>query len=56
MARYNPAERALVASRQALLATPDWGVVSIRLGLPAWAVVAMGLVATTAFRAYQRAT
>ena len=51
---YNPVDWAVVASRQALSADPDWNAVLIRLaGLLAVAVVT-GFVATRAFRSYQR--
>lgn len=54
VARWNPVDWAVVASREALSAAPDWGAVGYRLlGL---AVVALVLTAaaTRAFRAYQR--
>jgi ABC-2 type transport system permease protein len=55
VARYNPVDWASTASREALSAGTDWGVVLPRLGaLTAFAVV-MAWLATRAFRAYQRA-
>jgi ABC-2 type transport system permease protein len=51
---WNPVDWAVVASREALSADPDWSAVFIRLGgLFAVAVVA-GFIATRAFRSYQR--
>lgn len=51
---YNPVDWAVVASREALSADPDWAAVWPRLGgLLAVAVVAVWL-ATRAFRSYQR--
>jgi ABC-2 type transport system permease protein len=53
-ARYNPVDWAVVASREALSASPDWGVVAWRGAfLLAFAVVVAGL-STLAFRSYQR--
>lgn len=54
VARYNPFDWAVVAGREALAASPDWGVVWGRLGLLALAAVVMGWVATQAFRTRQR--
>ncbi|GAA1877974.1 ABC transporter permease [Pseudonocardia ailaonensis] len=54
VARYNPVDWAVVASRQSLAAVPEWGAVLPRLGwLLLLAVVMCGL-ATRAFRSYQR--
>jgi ABC-2 type transport system permease protein len=55
VAAYNPVDWAVVASRQALSADPDWSMVWIRLaGLAAVALVT-GWIATRAFRSYQKA-
>ncbi|MCO7275339.1 MULTISPECIES: ABC transporter permease [Cellulosimicrobium] len=54
VARYNPFDWAVVAGREALAASPDWGVVWGRLGLLALAAVVMGWLATQAFRTRQR--
>jgi ABC-2 type transport system permease protein len=54
VARYNPVNWAVVASREALLANPDWSVVWSRMGcLLAFAAV-MAWLATRAFGSYQR--
>jgi ABC-2 type transport system permease protein len=54
VAAYNPVDWAVVASRQALSADPDWSMVWIRLaGLAAVALVT-GWIATRAFRSYQK--
>jgi ABC-2 type transport system permease protein len=56
VAKYNPLEWAVVAGREALTSPDvDWGVVLSRLGLLALLLVACFVVATRAFRAYQRA-
>ena len=52
--RYNPLDWAVVVSRQALSASPDWGAVWPRLGALAVLALVMGWLATRAFRAYQR--
>lgn len=54
VARYNPVDWAVVASRQALGGNPDWGIVWSRLGLLALVGAALAFLATRAFRAYQR--
>jgi ABC-2 type transport system permease protein len=54
VARYNPVDWACTASRAALSAGTDWGVVLPRLGCLAALAVAMGWLATRAFRTYQR--
>lgn len=51
---YNPVDWAVVASREALSASPDWSDVLARLGGLAVVAVAMGWVATRAFKAYQK--
>jgi len=53
-ARVNPVDWAVVASRQALSANPDWGAVGVRLGLLAALATVMAWLATRAFGAYQR--
>jgi ABC-2 type transport system permease protein len=53
-ARFNPVDWAVVASRQALSAAPDWGSVGRHsLYLVAFALV-VGWLSTRAFRTYQR--
>jgi ABC-2 type transport system permease protein len=54
IARFNPVEWAVVAGREALRATPDWATVWAHLGLLAGLAVVMTVLATRAFRAYQR--
>jgi ABC-2 type transport system permease protein len=54
VARYNPVEWAVVASRQALAANPQWGAVWPRLGLLLTLAAAMAWLATRAFGSYQR--
>jgi ABC-2 type transport system permease protein len=56
IARYNPVDWAVVVSRQALAAEPDWGAALPRLGCLALLAVGMAWLATRAFRAYQRST
>lgn len=51
---YNPVDWAVVASREALSADPDWSGVLTRLGGLLAVALVMGWVATRAFRAYQR--
>lgn len=55
-ARYNPLDWAVVVSREALSASPDWGAVWPRVAALAALSLAMGWVATKAFAAYQRST
>jgi len=55
VARYNPVNWAVEASRQALSADTDWGVVWSRTGWLIAAALAMALVATRAFGAYRKA-
>lgn len=55
-AKFNPVDWAGVASREALLAAPDWGVVLGRGGLLVVLAIVMSWVATQAFRSYQRST
>jgi ABC-2 type transport system permease protein len=54
VARFNPVDWAVVSSRQALSASPDWGVVGGRLALLAAVAAASSWLATRAFRVYQR--
>lgn len=51
---YNPVDWAVVASRQALSADPDWSAVLIRLGGLFVVAIVAGFIATRAFRSYQR--
>lgn len=53
VARYNPVDWAVVASRQALSASTQWGAVWPRLGFLAALATAMAWLATRAFRSYQ---
>lgn len=53
-ATYNPLDWAVVVSREALSAVPDWASVWSRLGALAGLAVVMSWLATTAFGAYQR--
>ena len=54
VARFNPLDWAVVASRSALGSSPDWALVWSRLGLLAMLALLMGWLATRAFGAYQR--
>lgn len=54
IARYNPVDWAVVASRQALFAGSDWGAVWSRLGALIALAAAMAWLGTRAFRSYQR--
>ncbi|TKG69181.1 ABC transporter permease [Prauserella endophytica] len=54
VARFNPVDWAAVASREALTADPDWGVVAWRAGLLLALAALLGWLATRAFRSYQR--
>jgi ABC-2 type transport system permease protein len=53
-AAFNPVDWAVVASREALDASPDWSVIGGRLGLLSAAAGLMALFATRAFAAYRR--
>lgn len=55
VARYNPVDWAVVASREALVASPDWGLTGGRIALLAALAVVMTWLSARAFRAYQRA-
>jgi ABC-2 type transport system permease protein len=54
VARYNPVDWAVVASREALSAHPDWGAAWPRLGLLVALAATMAWLATRAFGSYQR--
>jgi ABC-2 type transport system permease protein len=54
VARYNPVEWTVQAGREALIATPDWGLVLSRAGLLTALCVSCTWLATRAFRTYQR--
>lgn len=54
VARYNPVDWAVVASRATLSGSPDWGAALPRLGCLALLALVMAALATRAFRAYQR--
>lgn len=53
-ARYNPVDWAAVASREALTAAPDWGLILGRIGLLAALALLMAWLAARAYRAHQR--
>jgi ABC-2 type transport system permease protein len=53
-ARFNPVDWAAVASREALRADPDWGLVLDRGALLLALTVVMGWLAARAYRVYQR--
>jgi ABC-2 type transport system permease protein len=54
VARYNPLDWAVLVSREALSATPDWGVIAWRGGALVALAMVMSWAATKAFGAYQR--
>ena len=54
VARYNPLDWAVVASRETLLGSPDWGMVWPRLAALAVLALLMAATATRTFGAYQR--
>jgi len=54
VARVNPVDWAVVASRDALAARTDWSAVGARLGWLAALALVLGWAATRAFRSYQR--
>jgi ABC-2 type transport system permease protein len=54
VAGYNPVNWTLTAGRGALMPQPDWGQIAAHLGYLAALVVVCGVLATRAFRAYQR--
>ncbi len=53
-ARYNPVDWAAVASREALSANPDWGVIGWRGALLLAFAATVAWLSTLAFRTYQR--
>lgn len=55
-ATYNPLDWAVVVSREALSATPNWAAIWPRLGALAALAVVMSWLATKAFALYQRST
>ncbi len=54
VARYNPVDWAVVASREALFSGTDWGAVWPRLGGLVLLAVTMAWLGTRAFGSYQR--
>lgn len=54
VAAFNPFEWAVIAGREALVASPDWATIWSHLGLLALLALVMGALATRAFRLYQR--
>lgn len=54
VAKANPVEWATVASREALQAGSDWGVIGWQLGWLLGLAIVMSWLATRAFRSYQR--
>ena len=54
IAKYNPVNWAVEAGREAVSSSVDWGFVLGRLGLLAALAIACVLLATRAFRSYQR--
>jgi ABC-2 type transport system permease protein len=54
VAKFNPVDWAVVASREALAPSPDWGIVLGRGGLLVGLALVMTWLATRAFRSYQR--
>jgi ABC-2 type transport system permease protein len=54
ISRYNPVEWTVTAGREALTASPDWGLVLSRLGLLVALTAVCTWLATRAFRTYQR--
>ena len=55
VARFNPVNWAVVASRSVTSSGTDWSVVGTRTGLLAALMLACGALGTRAFRAYQKA-
>jgi len=55
IARFNPVNWAVVASRSVTSSGADWSTVGTRAGLLAALMLACATVGTRAFRAYQRA-
>lgn len=54
IATYNPVEWAVNAGREALVASPDWGLVLSRIGWLLVFTLVCGWLATAAFRVYQK--
>jgi ABC-2 type transport system permease protein len=54
VAAWNPVDWTVVASREALSADPNWSAILVRLGGLLLVALAMGWIATRAFRTYQR--
>jgi ABC-2 type transport system permease protein len=54
VATVNPVNWAVEAGRAAVFPSPDWGLIAWRVGLLALLALACTLLATRAFRAYQR--
>jgi ABC-2 type transport system permease protein len=54
VATYNPVEWAVNSGREALVASPDWGVVLSRIGWLLVFTLVCGWLATAAFRVYQK--
>jgi ABC-2 type transport system permease protein len=54
VARFNPVDWAAVASREALAANPDWGIVLDRMALLSALAILMAWLAARAYRSYQR--
>ncbi|GAA3441313.1 ABC transporter permease [Planomonospora venezuelensis] len=54
LSAYNPVDWAVVASREALSASPDWGTVWGRLGALAAVALVLGYLGTRAFGSYQK--
>ena len=55
-ARWNPLDWAAVGSREALSATPDWGLVGRDAAQLAVLALVLAVAASAAFRSYQRST
>ena len=54
VAKFNPVNWAVVAGRAAAMQKIDWGLVGSRIGLLVALLAVAGVVATRAFRSYQR--
>lgn len=54
IAKYNPVNWAVEAARSAAMEKIDWGLVGSRIGLLVALLAVAGVVATRAFRSYQR--
>ena len=54
VSRYNPVNWAAQAGRSAAIGPADWSLIAERLGLLAGVLLVSSLLATRAFRAYQR--